>query len=291
MLKDFFIWLAGQASYKSRVSYHDAEYFSLTAKDERIAHTAREARVPSLDEVIKTIEAMPHATAIEKRDRALIAFALITGARISALRTLRLKHVEWDRGRVLQDAREVATKNSKTIITPFYPISDEAKTIVGDWLSYLRDELGREDDDALFPRVKMAVGQSGGFEVMGLEREPYKSDGPIRDIFKNAFATAGVPNYNPHSFRKLIANIGASGHLSPAELKAWSMGLGHEHLGTMMQSYVTITPAEQERLRHDNATANANYASATSARNGIGVTASVAIRAFDAAAGEDAKMA
>lgn len=65
---------------------------------------------------------------------------------------------------------------------------------------------------------------------------------------KPKIQTETLPNYNPHSLRKLIANIGASRGLNAAELKAWSMGLGHEHLGTMMQSYVTISAIEQERL-------------------------------------------
>jgi integrase/recombinase XerD len=33
--KAFFIWLAGQPGYKSRISYSDAEYFNQNAKDHR----------------------------------------------------------------------------------------------------------------------------------------------------------------------------------------------------------------------------------------------------------------
>jgi hypothetical protein len=36
-LKRFFIWLAGQPGYKSRISYSDAEYFNLSVKEIRIA--------------------------------------------------------------------------------------------------------------------------------------------------------------------------------------------------------------------------------------------------------------
>jgi hypothetical protein len=36
-LKRFFIWLVGQPGYKSRISYSDAEYFNLSAKETRIA--------------------------------------------------------------------------------------------------------------------------------------------------------------------------------------------------------------------------------------------------------------
>jgi len=47
-LKRFFVWLAGQPGYKSRISYSDAEYFNLSAKETRIAKAHRDARVGSL---------------------------------------------------------------------------------------------------------------------------------------------------------------------------------------------------------------------------------------------------
>ena len=50
-LKRFFIWLAGQPGYKSRISYSDAEYFNLSAKETRIAKAHREARVPTLEQI------------------------------------------------------------------------------------------------------------------------------------------------------------------------------------------------------------------------------------------------
>ena len=33
-LRRFFIWLAGQPGYKSRIAYSDAEYFNLSVKDD-----------------------------------------------------------------------------------------------------------------------------------------------------------------------------------------------------------------------------------------------------------------
>src|SRR4249920_383535 len=73
-LKRFFIWLAGQPGYKSRISYSDAEYFNLSAKDTRIAKATRPAGVPTLEQIRHVIQAMPETTDIERRDRALIAF-------------------------------------------------------------------------------------------------------------------------------------------------------------------------------------------------------------------------
>jgi hypothetical protein len=80
-LKRFFIWLAGQPGYKSRISYSDAEYFNLSAKETRVAKARREERVPTLEQVRHVIHMMPANTEIERRDQALIAFTILTGAR------------------------------------------------------------------------------------------------------------------------------------------------------------------------------------------------------------------
>src|SRR3546814_8660648 len=84
-LRAFFVWLAGQPGYKSRLSYADTDYFNLADKDVRIAKAARHKAFPSLEQVHHVIAVMPTGTAIEIRNRALVAFALLTGARDGAL--------------------------------------------------------------------------------------------------------------------------------------------------------------------------------------------------------------
>ena len=79
-LRAFFVWLAGQPGYKSRLSYADADYFNLAEKDVRIAKAARHKAFPTLEQVHHVIGTMPTGTAIELRNRALVAFALLTGA-------------------------------------------------------------------------------------------------------------------------------------------------------------------------------------------------------------------
>ena len=95
-LKRFFVWLAGQPGYKSRISYSDAEYFNLSAKDTRIAKATRPARVPTLEQIRYVIQSMPATTDIERRDRALIAFAILTGARDGAIASFKLRHIDID---------------------------------------------------------------------------------------------------------------------------------------------------------------------------------------------------
>jgi integrase len=118
-LRSFFIWLADQPGYKRKINYSDADYFNLSEKDVRIAKAVREKPGPTLEQVHHVLSVMPALTVIERRDGAVIAFALLTGARDGALASLKLRHVDLAQGRLDQDAREVNTKFSKTFSTWF----------------------------------------------------------------------------------------------------------------------------------------------------------------------------
>jgi integrase len=73
--------------------------------------------VPTLDQVLHVIRNMPTGSEIELRNRALIAFTLLTGARDRALASLKLKHINIAEDHVRQDAREAHTKFAKTFTT------------------------------------------------------------------------------------------------------------------------------------------------------------------------------
>lgn len=52
-----------------------------------------------------------------------------------------------------------------------------------------------------------------------LDRKHWSNAGPIRKIFKEAFASVGSPYFNPHSFRKTLALLGGQLCRSPEESK------------------------------------------------------------------------
>ena len=89
-LRQFFIWLADQPGYKAHIRYSDADYFNLSQKDTRIATAQREGKAPTLEQVRRVINAMPRGNEIELRNRALVAFTLLTGARDSAIASMML---------------------------------------------------------------------------------------------------------------------------------------------------------------------------------------------------------
>lgn len=231
------------------LTYADADYFNLAEKDVRIAMAARHKAFPSLEQVHHVVAAMPAGTAIELRNRALIAFALLTGARDGALASFRLKHVDLVQSRVDQDARDVRTKASKTFATWFFPVGGDALPIVQDWCHYLRATLLWGDDDPLFPPTQIGLGENGGFVPVGLRRgECWQGAGPIRDIFRNAFAAAGLPYFNPHSLRDTLVQLGEQVCTTPEQFKAWSQNLGHERVMTTLTSYGTVAPHRQAEL-------------------------------------------
>jgi site-specific recombinase XerD len=162
-LKRFFQWLAWQPGYKSRVQYSDAEYFNLSDKDIRVATAQREQKVPTLEQIKHVINTMPDDTDIERRNRALIAFTLLTGARDRATASMKLKHVDLITNSINQDAREVKTKFSKTFNTVFFPVGKEVREIVVGWVSYLRDEKLWGNDDPLFPATQIRLGVTRQF--------------------------------------------------------------------------------------------------------------------------------
>jgi site-specific recombinase XerD len=179
-LKRFFKWLAREPGYKSRIQYSDAEYFNLSEKDTRIATAKRHQTAPTPEQIKHVIATMPSDSEIEKRNRGLVAFTLLTGARDSAIASMKLKHVDCITGCVFQDAREVQTKFSKTFNTFFFPVGEEINRIVLEWVAYLRNEKLWGNDDPLFPSTRIEVGISRQFEAVGLERHHWSTATPIR---------------------------------------------------------------------------------------------------------------
>ena len=186
-VKAFVVWLADQPGYRSHIRYADAEYFNPTANDSRIARAVRERPAPTLEQIRHVLNTMPAITDIQRRDRAVIAFTILSGARDNAVASLSLKHVDLARRTVFQDPREVRTKRAKTITSQFFPVGQDIENIVTEWITRLRTERLFGDDDPLFPATKIVRGANGLFEPVGLDRRHWRDAGRIRAIFRRAF--------------------------------------------------------------------------------------------------------
>jgi hypothetical protein len=67
-------------------------------------------------------------------------------------------------------------------------------------------------------------------------------------IFKKAFASVGLPYFNPHSFRKTLGLLGGQQCKTPEEYKAWSQNLGHENVLTTFCSYGDVSGHRQSEI-------------------------------------------
>ena len=248
-LKAFFLWLAEQPGYRGRFPRSEAEYFSLPANDARIAKAIRSRPVPTLDQVKGAMFAMPSVSDIEKRDQALVAFSLLSGARVGAIISLRLKHVDLIDKKIHQDAKEVHTKFRKSMPTDFFAVGDDIVSVVGAWVARLT-ELGFGPDDPLFPATRTVI-ESDGERHFRLDHRAWTQTTPVRRIFQSAFDRVELPYSNPHTIRKTLVALAFQRRLPPEQMKAWSQNLGHERMLTTYLNYGEISPERQtEIMRH-----------------------------------------
>jgi integrase len=161
---------------------------------------------------------------------------------------MKLKHIDIIENCVHQDAREVKTKFSKTFTTFFFPVGEEIREIVTEWVRYLREMKLWGNDDPLFPSTRIALGASQQFAATGLEQKHWSSAEPIRKVFRKAFERAGLPYFHPHSLRKTLARLGEEVCKSPEEFKAWSQNLGHERVLTTFLNYGSVAYERQGEI-------------------------------------------
>ena len=128
------------------------------------------------------------------------------------------------------------------------PVGDDIRALVRDWICYLRKELLFGLDDPLFPKTEVKLNAARKFEATGLCRQHWSKANPIRRIFRDAFERAGLPYFNPHSFRKTLDRLGETKCRTPEEFEAWSQNLRHEGVLTTFLSYGEVQPSRQSDI-------------------------------------------
>lgn len=245
-IKEFFKWLSTEPKYRSKINVKHLRVFNLSKKEENIAKSGFSKDVPTLEQVYKVINSMPTGGELELRNRAMVAFTIVTGVRVSAMMSLKLKHVDEYNKLVKQAPNEVQTKFSKAIHTWFFPVDTDIQQIVVDWIKYLKEEKARGLNTPLFPAVQSTFNHKDmTFEKLGLSENHILSTTTVRDIFKDAFENAKIAYFNPHSFRDTLVQYGERLCKNPEEFKAWSQNLGHSHVLTTFTSYGEVPAYRQ----------------------------------------------
>jgi integrase/recombinase XerD len=236
-LKRFFTWLSDQHEYR-KIHKTDVDFLRLSKKDARIATAGTTKAMPTFEEAQQIIMSIQIKNDIDMRDRAILSLALITGMRISAIATLKMKNYEKENKLIDQNPGDgVLTKNSKKILTTFFPIGwiDPEQHFI-EWYDSLLKK-GAKPDHPIFPSTLKGFSSKSSHNKTLVSDEGWSSSSGARKIFEKRCKNAGVPYYHPHSFRHLIVNHMSKARLTEEEKKAISMNLGHENVGTTFGSY------------------------------------------------------
>ncbi|MFA5986507.1 MAG: tyrosine-type recombinase/integrase [Parcubacteria group bacterium] len=244
--KRFFLWLSDQPFY-DKIKKTDLDYLRLSKKETSIALEKTEKDIPTLEEIKSIVQSISGNHEVALRDRAMIAFLILTGMRISAVVSLPMQAFDKHKLHIEQSpAMGVKTKNSKKIISTFFPIGwDDGERIFLEWYSYLTEEKGFGSKKPIFPATQ-------DFSLKKVSDEFWQSSNPARKIIQERCKEANVPYYNPHSFRHSAVAFMSELGLTEADKRAISLVLGHEHIGTTFGSYGygSLTPIEAvERVK------------------------------------------
>jgi integrase len=251
-VKKFFEWLSDQPGYKNKISKNDVNFLRLSKKDARIAQQGTTRRMPVFEDIKTLIESIEIKNEIDKRDRALISLTFITGGRISAVTTLRMKNFDKHEKIINQNPGDgVKTKSSKQISCTFFPIGwDEPEKYFMEWYQYLESK-GFQPDDPIFPATLSGFGSRKSNPAKDIiSKNFWGNAGSARNIFRKRFGEANLPYFHPHSFRHLIVSIVSKNRLTEEEKKAISLNLGHEDVATTFGSYGYggMTPGESIKI-------------------------------------------
>lgn len=257
-IRDFLLWLYNQPGYRSHIKITDINYLKITRNDQNaITSSSRFKKTPKFDEALALIHSIPSTNEIDRRDRAIISFTILTGIRADTLRSLRLVDVDLLNMTVKLDSiHGVNTKFGKYNEVVILPFKEELLDIVRLWIKELITDKDFSNKDPLFPMTKMNNTKNHfGFNPTEVKNEFWKKTGPINKIFKERAAAANLPMYTPHSFRRLNFQYARQFVDSMDELSAISQNLGHTSIEISDSYYGNVSTDERkvilEKMRFD----------------------------------------
>lgn len=256
--RDFFNWLADT---KDGIGLHreTIEWFRASRADRERARAVDPRPIPSLEQARAAFAAMPTDTLLRRRDRAIMAFLLVSAIRANALASLTVSSVDLAKNAIRQDGRYVRTKFSRSYLVFFIPFVPEALVCVEAWVNEIK-ALGLSGDDALFPGdaqiQSLVVGRGSLMEAVPC----WRGSAQVRAVVRNAFSAIGLRPYVPHVFRHMLTRYMMTLQLTPAEVIALSINLGHKKLETTFAHYARPDDGQRAHLVAGVARKNENAA-------------------------------
>lgn len=242
LLKGFFIWLSQQSGYKSKISFDDIEYLSLSRAESRMATSSKQPAYPSKEYVLR-ITSFKINNDIDLRDRALISFTAMSGMRDLAIVTLPFGAYEKENQTINQDPNlGVKTKFSKTISTKLIIFDDKLLEYFHSWVEKLESKYIFSIKDPLFPATEIGLKSDTehSFVPIGISKFSWNDAGAMREIFRKRATQMGLDYFSPHKFRHFNTSEALRYATNAEQIKAISQNLGHEKVSTTLFSYGAI---------------------------------------------------
>ena len=243
-LKLFFEYLGAKPEFQEVIDQEFMATWNLSPSEKQTLKNIGKKikKFPTLDQIKNVLSSITTRTAVNRRNRCLILFCFLTGARISAAVTMKIGLLDLEKRVVTQDPDQgVETKKRKLIITTIPKFNEEYYQILIEWIQELLN-AGFNDDDPLFPVAAIEKKEDMlEFEISNGFIKEFLSVSSAEANIKKLFINAGYGDYHAHSFRDSHIHYASEMARSPNDLKAISMNVGHENIGITLKYYSVLS--------------------------------------------------
>ena len=246
-VKQFFLWLREHEGYK-KLNFDDIDSLQLSLKDREKAKISKPKDYLSIDKWQEIILNLNPIEPIEYRNRAMLTCLLLTGVRVDALISLRIKDVNLEHNYIFQDANHVNTKFSSSHKTNLWNLKPELKQILADWIYTLKQEYSFDNDCPLFPKARITTNNQFQFEPDGFIKVSIKSTSIVRQELAKHLSKANLGHYTPHTIRNSLIALFMGFDLNSEQLKAISQNMSHKSLNTTIGSYYGVHEYRQDKI-------------------------------------------
>ena len=241
---EFFRWLFAK-NLTAPVISEALEVFLLTDKEKGLLSKREIREYPTLEEFNEMID-FPVNSDVDRHDKALLCFLLLSAGRVDAVRTLPLGALNPKTLDLVQDPTEgVHTKRNKYIRSTLFRFNEQYLNIITDWLKFLIEEKKFKPTDPLFPKLEPSTENK---TLYVLSNEYYSSQNKINQIIAQRCKDKNIPPYSAHEFRHLAVDTAFRLARSGRDIKAISQNIGHTHLSTTLKQYANMQPQEYMQI-------------------------------------------
>lgn len=266
-LKKFFEWLSDKPSYKSKIKQENIELLSISNNETNQIARKINLDYPTFEQAKQIIESIEVKNEVDRRDKAMMSFAVLTGIRVNALMSITIGSIDIDKMMVHQFVRNgVQTKFQKDIVSRIFNFDENLVKYFKDWYYYLKKNKLFGNEEPLFPKSKQNQEEDNySFNYDFVSNNFWQSNSAIREIFIQRAINAKIKPFSPHKYRHLSIKLAFDKCQNAREIKAVSQHFGHEDVSTTIQVYGNYRPDELIEILDD--IDNKNYDSDISAED------------------------